>query len=467
MDVVAAIRSAWSARVGSAVSELWFDAGLQFECVHDRLTVCLPNAFLRERFRRRQHADLAETVQQALPRAMDIRYELREIGVPACSAGVTDNGNDASPNEASGDDGSSAAEKHSNDRSSASGKRVGRRPRRLAHVVRGQANQMALASVEMTLREPGRWSPLFLYGPPGCGKSMLLEAMLHEVRGRLQRRAVMLSAEQFTGDFLDALRGSGLPSFRRRYRDVQVLLLDDVQFFIGKVATRNELLHTLDALHRQGSQLVLSSDRAPADLVELGPELVARFSSGLLGAIDHPERDMRQAILERMSPPGLLSGDLIALLSERISGDARLLQGAVNRLTAYSQVLGRPPQTAEAEAALEDFFRSTRRRIRLPDIVQATSAVLGVETQRIESTQRNAASSHPRMLAMFLARKHTQSPLKEISGYFKKRSHSTVISACGEVRRWIDEHRAIKVPGGGSLPVQDVIRRIEARLHRA
>ncbi len=485
MDVVAAIRSAWVQRVGADLSEHWFDSGLTLDLVEDVLTVRLPNAFLRDRFRRIMHADLLEAVRHAAPSAISLTYETSADARQAPIAGEQDDANQGTataalaftvlppPDAESSQEQPNAAPLDSQTSGGACGngedqqRSVRRRRAKLSQIISGESNRMALTAVEMTLKDLGRWSPLVLYGPPGSGKTMILEGVLQRVRQANNGRAVMLSSEQFTVDFLEALGGSGLPSFRRRYRDLQVLILDDVQFLIGKNATRRELLHTLESLHRQGSQLVISADRPPAELHELGPELVARFSSGMVGAVDHPDREMRLRILSRLAPPELLDQATLGLLAERIHGDARLLQGAVNRLQALASVLQRSPTAQEAEHSLQDFFRSTQRRIGLKEIVQATSMVLGVDASGIESNQRHPSVAHPRMLAMFLARKHTQAPLKEISGYFRKRSHSTVVSACGEVSRWLQEDRQMQLLGGGALPIADIIRRIEAKLNRA
>ena len=145
--------------------------------------------------------------------------------------------------------------------------------------VAGEANQLALTSAQMVVRRPGQVTPLMFYGPTSVGKTHLLEGIWTAARKSQQRlSAVYLSAEQFTSHFLEALRGSGLPSFRRKYRGVALLIVDDLQFFVGKRATQIELLHTMDGFSREGRQLVFAADRSPAELAELGPELTTRLS---------------------------------------------------------------------------------------------------------------------------------------------------------------------------------------------
>ena len=169
---------------------------------------------------------------------------------------------------------------------------------------------------------------LFLFGPPGCGKSHLGEAILSAVRARGCRRAVGLSSEQFTSLFLEALHESGLPSFRRKYRDVELLVIDDVQFLAGKKATLVEFQHTLDMLQRQGAQVVLTADRAPADLSGLGQELVARMSSGLVCSMQMPEYETRLGIVRQLAKRRqVVMGDQVAeMIATELLGDARQIK---------------------------------------------------------------------------------------------------------------------------------------------
>ena len=164
--------------------------------------------------------------------------------------------------------------------------------------VAGDGNRLAVTSAEMVVRQPGQHTPLLFYGPTSVGKTHLLEGIWTAARRSHQRLTVVyLSAEQFTSHFLEALRGSGLPSFRRKYRGVGLLMIDDLQFFVGKRATQVELLHTIDTFLREGRQLVFAADRSPAELAELGPELTTRLTSGLVCRIEPPDYATRLGIV--------------------------------------------------------------------------------------------------------------------------------------------------------------------------
>ena len=275
----------------------------------------------------------------------------------------------------------------------------------------------------------------------------------------------MLSAEQFTRHFLEALQGSGLPSFRRKVRDVDMLAIDDLQFFAGKRATLVELQHTIDALLREGRQLVLAADRPPAALKGVGPEMIGRVAGGLVCGIEPADFATRLGIARQMAGDAKL--EVPASVLERIvgelEGDARQISGALNRLQATSEALQRPITPELAESALEDIFHATRRFVHLVDIERAVCEVFGLEPRSLRDARKAKVVSQPRMLAMWLARKHTRAAFSEISQYFGRRSHSTVISAEKKVNGWMSNGATIQL-GYGDCRVEDAIRRVETQL---
>ena len=330
----------------------------------------------------------------------------------------------------------------------------------------GDANRLAIASAEMVVRQPGQLTPLMFYGPTSVGKTHLLEGIWTAARkshGRLT--TIYLSAEQFTSQFLEALRGSGLPSFRRKYRGVGVLMLDDLQFFVGKRATQVELLHTIDTFLREGRQLVFAADRSPAELPELGPELTTRLTSGLVCRIEPPDYATRLGILGQMARRMKLHvpADVQQFVASRLTSHARELSGALCRLQATSESLGRPISLAMAEEALADLIRHSGRAVRLPDIEKAVCEVFGLEPASLQSDVKGKRVSHPRMLAMWLARKHTRAALSEIGHFFGRRSHSTVVSAQKRVDGWMASGRPLDL-AERHWPVDDAIRQVERRL---
>jgi chromosomal replication initiator protein len=333
----------------------------------------------------------------------------------------------------------------------------------------GASNEYAFRAADLTGRGRQQASPVLFCGPTGVGKTHLLRAIVREYRRHHPRAAaVYLTAEQFTTGFIEALRGSGLPSFRQKCRGAQLLVIDDIQFFAGKQRTIEELLHTFDTLAADGKQLVLASDRGLADLRPLGPELVSRLSGGLVCELESPEFMTRREILRRLSREMEVSLDdkTLSLVATQISGGARELRGAVHRLQTMSLAFDKPVTQELAEQALADMARQSTRAVRLVDVQKAVCDVFGVEASQLKSDRKGRSLSEPRMLAMWLARKYTRAPWSEIGEFFGRKSHSTVISAHKRVERLISSEGQIAM-NDQACRVEDAIRKIETKLRTA
>jgi chromosomal replication initiator protein len=332
--------------------------------------------------------------------------------------------------------------------------------------VTGQSNRLAAVSAEMVARRPGQITPLLIHGPTSVGKTHLLEGIWTAARKASREMTVVyLSAEQFTTQFLEALRGSGLPNFRRKYRGVGLLILDDLQFIAGKRATQVELLYTMDTLMREGRQLVFSADRPPAELPELGPELITRLGSGLVCRIEPPEFATRLGIVAHLARQLRVNvpADVQGFIAARLTTHARALSGAICRLQATSEALRQPITLAMAEEALGELIRQHSRVVRLDDIQQAVCRVFGLEPESLQSAGKSKRNSHPRMLAMWLARKHTRAALAEIGQFFGRRSHSTVISAQKRIDGWMAAGASLHL-AERTWEIDEAIRQVERQL---
>ncbi len=322
---------------------------------------------------------------------------------------------------------------------------------------------MAFAAVELAVNRPGEMSPLFLHGPSGVGKTHLLEGFCGHVRTQQPGvTSVFLSAEQFTTAFLQALHGTGLPGFRRSCRQADLLVIDDIQFFVGKRATLEEFQQTIDALLRNGRQMVFAADRDLDALEGLGPDLLVRLKGGMQARILPPDEDVRRGIVAGLAARrGLeMPSQVVDYVAAQITRHARELVGAVNRLEATSHMLGLPISLGMAEEALVDLVRSSRRGVRLADIERAVCTAFGIEAGSLQSAKRSRHVNHPRMLAMFLARKHTASALTDIGSYFGRRSHSTVITAQKTVSAWLARHESVQL-ADAAWDAEEAIRRVE------
>ncbi|MEM7456529.1 MAG: DnaA/Hda family protein [Planctomycetota bacterium] len=330
----------------------------------------------------------------------------------------------------------------------------------------GKENQLASASADQVMRHPGKFSPLYVFGPTGSGKTHFLEGLATDFRRSTGKaRCVYLSAEEFTATFVASLRGAGLPMFRRKYRDLDFLAIDDVQFFAGKRATLGEFQSTVDNLLRLGKQVVVSSDRPPAELTGIAPELSARLSGGLICPLDYPELEGRIGICNTICRDrGFnFSPEVIELVAEKVCGDVRKLSGALNRLHAASVVSGSSVSVAMTSEVLVDLFALAGAMTSLSRIEKAVCDLCQIRPAELKSSSRKKRICTARMLAMYLAREHTTNAYSEIGDYFGGRSHSTVIAARKKVENWIEKEQRIDLPNA-AYEVADVVKRIKSSL---
>jgi chromosomal replication initiator protein len=467
-EVVAALRKQLTDQIGPERFDLWFGDQVRFELTSSGLLVYVPDQFVLDRLRKQFRSEIAAAADRLFQPGTSVEYQVRAIEKK--QPGSRRTAAKASRRQLSLLPDVPVEQLAPLQRSAARGPT---RPRRstaaaktLDSFVHGVGNRLAVTAAQSICERPGRMTPLFLYGPPGCGKTHLQEAICHATRQTLGvRRVVALSSEQFTSMFLEALQGSGLPSFRRKCREVDVLAVDDIQFFAGKRATLVELQHTIDSLMRKGKQLVLTADRPPSDLTNLGPELITRVSGGLVCAIELADFETRLGIARTIAPRCRrpVPDDVLRLVAHELGGDARQVEGAINRLDATSEALGQAITLDLAKASLQDLFRATHRIVRLPDIERAICETFDLDARSLHDGRKTKASSHPRMLAMWLARKYTRAAFSEISEYFGRRSHSTVISAEKKVSGWVADRATVQL-GQSACNVEDAIRRIETRL---
>lgn len=332
----------------------------------------------------------------------------------------------------------------------------------------GASNRIARAGVEQVTETPDQFTPLLIHGPSGTGKSHLLEAVTNFYRRRLgKKRCVYLTAEQFTSLFVGALRDNrGLPVFRQKYRDLDLFAIDDIQFLTGKTATLNEFQFTLDTLVRQGKQVILSSDRSLLELSSLGSDLVNRLAGGLSCPLTWPDHEGRVFIVNRMCRERnfKLPVEVVNLIAGQITRDVRRLSGAVNRLRAVSISHGQPAMTVDfAAEALKDLLVMSNLGTSMVTIESAVCELTGVKPADLRSSSRRKTISSARMLAMYLAREHTNSALSEIGDYFGHRSHSTVIAAQKKIASMIAENAQLKF-ASSNYPVKDAIEQIRSKL---
>jgi len=472
MEIVSRVRSAIAARVGTERFELWLSRGVAYSIADHTLRVGVAENFRLEYLRRTFRGDLAAAARQVLGGESGVELVLDDeasIGEAAVEKPLPSASLAADRPAVSG----RALPEPAGPLATVQEPPTGQvpRPRRqfasLDEFRVGPGNQVANSAARGVIARPGQYSPLTLAGPPGCGKTHLLEGIWRAARGSSHyRRVIYLTAEQFTNHFLEALKHTGTPNFRRKYRDVELLLIDDVQFFAGKQSTIVELVHTIDTLLRDGRQLVFAADRPPLELRGLGNDLVTRLSGGLVCPLEPADAATRRKIVEQLAARqgAAIPPEVLTFVAGQLDGDARQLAGAVNRLAATGEALGRPIDLDLAQTALADLIGAARRPVRLPQIVDAVCDVFGVGTDQLEGSSKSPAVTLPRMLVMFLARKHTRAALSEIGRTVGRKSHSTVVSAQQKINKWLAAGKRVPL-GHGDCPLEDAVRRVEAQLN--
>ncbi|MGE7205286.1 chromosomal replication initiator protein DnaA [Sphingomonas sp. NPDC019816] len=309
------------------------------------------------------------------------------------------------------------------------------------------SNRVAF-NAALSLAEPGppRFSPLFLHGGTGQGKTHLMHAIAHAfLESHPEAVVLCMSAERFMFDFVAAMRARDTHSFKSRLRSADLLLIDDLQFIAGKDSTQEEFFHTVNELVSAGKRLVISADRSPQSLDGVEPRIIGRLGAGLVADIKAPDLTLRRTILNRKVAdlPEAVPNDVLDLLASRIRGNIRELEGALNRVVAYAQLTGDKIDLEFAVATLGEVLRGAQRRITIDEIQKLVSRHFELKPLDLVSARRARAIARPRQIAMYLAKRLTTRSLPEIGRKFGGRDHSTVIYAVRKIEELRDTDRDI------------------------
>jgi chromosomal replication initiator protein len=343
----------------------------------------------------------------------------------------------------------------------------GRPLRRLEDYVTGPGNRLAHAAASEMAHSAGvTFNPLLIHSGIGLGKTHLLEGINHSLRQLHPRlQIVQLSAEAFTNSFLESMRAGTLTSFRARFRGAGGLIVDDIQFLAAKRATMIEFLYTFNALYDKGAPIILAADQHPRQISRLTDELMTRFLAGMVAKIEPPDMETRQAILKaRAIARGVEVPEVVlAYIAEHLRASIRELEGALYTVVAQSVLTGKRLDLNLAQSALRDSIRHTAQSIGLRDVERVVCSLFQMSTEALKSDSRAHALAYPRMMAMYLARKHTAAAYSEIGRHFGGRNHATVISAEKKVQKWLRSEKEIALLPGFKT-VADVLSDLERAL---
>ena len=309
-----------------------------------------------------------------------------------------------------------------------------------ANFIVGSANRLAHAASLSVAERPGHaYNPLFLYGGVGLGKTHLMHAIGNQVIARFPRKRVMYAtSEKFTNEFITSIQQGRIDEFRSRFRRIDLLLIDDIQFIADKERTQEEFFHTFNAIHEDGKQIVLSSDRPPKAILTLEERLRSRFEWGLIADLTAPDLETRIAILRAKAEEGgvPIGSDVIEFIARKVVSNIRELEGALNRIVAYASMGAMPIGIELAQAVLSNVLYNPKKRQVTPErIAKAVSDYYSVPLDVLQGQKRDKAIVLPRQIAMFLMREETDVSLLRIGAELGGRDHSTVLHACDKINR--------------------------------
>lgn len=313
----------------------------------------------------------------------------------------------------------------------------------------GRSNQFSHAAAKAVAEDPARtYNPLFIYGGAGLGKTHIMQAIgNHVLRSQPRQLVVYVSAENFMNEMISSIKENDRLSFRRKYRGVDLLLIDDIQFLEGKEATQEEFFHTFNALYGSHKQIVLTSDRPPKELRALEDRLISRFEWGLVTDIQPPDLETRMAILRKKAEDDRIDidYDVTEFIAKNVKSNIRELEGCLIRLLAFASITGQEISLSLAQQVLRDTISRTIVPVTIDSIQSAVANSYNLSTQQLIGPKRTKTIALPRQIAMYLSRTMTASSLVEIGRSFGGRDHSTVLHAVDKIERLQGDDTTIKM----------------------
>ena len=326
--------------------------------------------------------------------------------------------------------------------------------------IKGPSNQFAFAAAQAVAANPsGAYNPLFIYGNSGLGKTHLLNAICHEIkRNDPSMKIVLTDGEEFTNEFIEALNHRTTTEFQNKYRKVDVLLMDDVQFIASKERTQEEFFHTFNALTQDGKQIVLSSDRPPKDMPQLEDRMRTRFEWGLLADVQPPDLETRMLIVKRKADALNfdISDDVVEYIAQKLKNNIRQLESAVKKMQAYVQIQGAHVNTATAQQAIRDILSDNKPiPVVVDKIITEVARTYGANPEDLRSKKKDAQTSKYRQISMYIVREVTGLSAKAIGAEFGGRHYSTVLYALDEIKKESDTDSALRTT------INDIIKNVQ------
>jgi chromosomal replication initiator protein len=429
-------KQVWRAALGElqvslspANFETWLRDTHLVDVDDQRFRIAVPNGFAKDWLETRYRSLISQTLARVVGYSVQVEFVVAVAGeAQAPAATVAAQPVRVEPTRVGAPEGAAAGATNLNARYT------------FANFIVGSANRLAHAASLSVAERPGHaYNPLFLYGGVGLGKTHLMHAIGNAVVAKFPRKRVAYAtSEKFTNEFITSIQQGKIDDFRARYRRIDLLLIDDIQFIADKERTQEEFFHTFNTIHEDGKQIVLSSDRPPKAILTLEERLRSRFEWGLIADLTAPDLETRIAILrakaEEQGTP--LTSDVIEFIARKVVSNIRELEGALNRIVAYASMGAMPISIELAQAVLSNVLYNPKKRQVTPErIAKAVSDYYGVGMDALQGQKREKSIVVPRQIAMYLIREETDVSLLRIGAEFGGRDHSTVLHACDKINR--------------------------------
>ena len=410
----------------------WFKNTSILERNEDNLVVSVPNSFTKEWLQNKYNTDILKALRMIAPEIKEVKYQIvSSTGAPKPQ--VVETQNKAVP-------GTRVVQNTNN---------TGLNPKYTFDTfIVGKGNELAYAACNAVSKKPGQvYNPLFLYGGVGLGKTHLMQAIGHEVlKNNPSAKVLYVTSEKFTNEFVQSISLGRVPQFKELYRNIDVLMIDDIQFLAGKEQTQEEFFHTFNTLHQNNKQIILSSDRLPKDIPAIEERLVSRFEWGMIADIQAPDFETRLAILRSKAVEKGYDVDdtVLTYIAETIQSNIRELEGALNRLMVYCQLNNTRPTIEQAKTVLVGVASAKKRVVSVKKLMEVVADFYNITLEDILKQSRRKEYVKPRQVAMYLMREELENSFPSIGEHFGGRDHTTVMHAVDKISKLIQEKESLK-----------------------
>jgi len=440
IDIVSQMELKIAEKLGPQRYKVWFKNSTRFTVADGHLKVSTPNAFICGWIERHFADVIAEVAREVTGTEHQVSFAVDSRLLHALRKRQLD-----SQAEFIAKNPERVARRHRREGAPPPRKLRGR----FDELVVGPANQLAVSVVRTIVdRSANAYSPIFIHGGSGLGKTHLLSALGNTLREKHPScRWAYLTGDEFTNEFVLGIRTNQVEAFRQRYRQVDVLIIDDVHFLANKKATQEEFLHTFNAIEAQRKHVVLASDSQPRLIGQFSEQLVNRFIAGMVVRIDPPDFDMRCEILRRRASVATrkpVPEDVIAYIAENLTANVRELEGALLKLVMFSSISHQPMTLSLARHALADHLQRTQRVLGLDQIDQTVATYFGLTPADLHTSRKTRTIALARGIAMYLARKHTDMSFPEIGRFMGNKNHSTVILANRRIEKQLQDDAIVR-----------------------